>query len=62
VPNKQIEDGREEDNMAGHEEKIPLLQTYITPKTPVDARLSTYFAWLAFGVFLAGIIFLAKSF
>ena len=48
--------------MAGHEEKIPLMQTYITPKTPADVRLSTYFAWLAFGVFLTVVIFLAKSF
>ena len=48
--------------MAGHEEKIPLMQTYATPKTPIDARLSTYFAWVMFFAFLAGVIFLSKSF
>ena len=48
--------------MAGHEEKIPLMQTYPTPKTPIDARLGTYFAWGLFLAFMAGVIFLVKTF
>lgn len=48
--------------MAGHEEKVPLTQTYSTPKTPTDARLSTYFAWAIFLVFMVLVIFLTKSF
>lgn len=48
--------------MSAHEEKIPLMQTYSTPKTPIDARLSNYFAWGIFFVFLVAVIFLARSF
>lgn len=48
--------------MAGHEEHVPLMHTFSTPKTPIDARLSTYFAWALFFAFLAGVIFLTKIF